>query len=154
MNKIIRLSLFEKILGSGFGTGYLRFATGTWGSVLAFLIYFFILRYSYNLLIVLIFISYFLGIILGTKFEKVYGKDPKEFTLDEFTGSWISVIIVENNILLLIIAFFIWRILDISKPFPANIAENLHGGLGIMLDDVISGLYTAILILFIKIYIL
>ena len=46
---------------------------------------------------------------------------------------------------MLILSFILWRILDITKPFPANKAENLKGGLGIIMDDVISGMYSLII---------
>jgi phosphatidylglycerophosphatase A len=86
------------------------------------------------------------GIKLGNKFENVYGKDPSQFTLDELAGTWISLILVPKTILFLGVTFFIWRLLDILKPFPARLSEKLKGGWGIMMDDIISGFYTLILV--------
>jgi phosphatidylglycerophosphatase A len=77
--------------------------------------------------------------------EKILGKDPKECTIDEFVGTWISFLFLPKNIIILIIAFLLWRILDILKPPPANKMENLREGWGIMLDDVVSGFYTMLI---------
>jgi len=56
-------------------------------------------------------------------------------------GMWITLLFIPKKIWFIILAFIIWRILDIVKPFPANIAEKLKGGLGIMMDDIIAGIY-------------
>lgn len=85
------------------------------------------------------------GIIVGTKFESEYGKDPSECTVDEVVGTWISLIALPKSLLITVTAFFLWRILDIIKPPPARNLERLNGGLGIMIDDVISGIYTLII---------
>ena len=141
----MKLNNFEKILGSGFYSGYFPVASGTVGSLAALIIYF-IPGFEQWFIIVpltLIFAAY--GIYVGTKFEIVYGKDPAECTIDEIVGMWISLIALPKTILIAIGAFLLWRILDIIKPPPARNLERLKGGIGIMIDDVISGLYTLII---------
>jgi phosphatidylglycerophosphatase A len=141
----LKLNNFEKILGSGFYSGYFPVASGTLGSLAALIIYF-IPGFEQWFIIVpltLIFAAY--GIYVGTKFEIVYGKDPAECTIDEIVGMWISLIALPKTILIAIGAFLLWRILDIIKPPPARNLERLKGGIGIMIDDVISGLYTLII---------
>ena len=141
----MKLNIFEKILGSGFYSGYFPVASGTVGSLAALIIYF-IPGFEQWFIIVpltLIFAAY--GIYVGTKFENVYGKDPAECTIDEIVGMWISLIALPKTILIAICAFLLWRILDIIKPPPARNLERLKGGIGIMIDDVISGLYTLII---------
>ena len=81
-----------------------------------------------------------------TKFEKIYGRDPKQCTIDEFVGTWISLLFIPKKALYIAIAFIIWRILDIVKPYPANQIEKIEGGIGVMFDDIISGLYALIVI--------
>lgn len=88
---------------------------------------------------------FFWGISLGNRFEKVYGKDPSKCTVDELVGTWIAFLYIPKDPVSLGIAFVLWRLFDIIKVYPANIAENLEGGLGIMLDDVISAIYSLIL---------
>jgi phosphatidylglycerophosphatase A len=97
------------------------------------------------LLMILISLFIAVGVLLGSKFEKVHGKDPSIFTLDEVVGTWISLLFIKKTIYFVLIAFIIWRILDILKPYPANLVEKIEGGWGIMLDDIISGIYTLII---------
>jgi phosphatidylglycerophosphatase A len=139
MNKI------EQFLGSGFLTGYIPFASGTWASLAALAIYWLpgFERPEVMIPITIAFTIY--GILIGNKFEKKYGKDPAECTIDEVIGMWISLLFLPKRLLVSIAAFFIWRVLDIVKPPVARQVEALPGGLGIMLDDVVSALYTLIL---------
>lgn len=141
----MKINLFERFIGSGFFTGYSPVASGTVGSLAAIIIY---LIPGFEKLFVIIpatllFIVY--GIYIGTKFETEYGKDPSQCTVDEVVGTWISLIALPKTIGIIIAAFFLWRILDIIKPPPARNLEQLKGGLGIMIDDVISGIYTLII---------
>jgi len=141
----LKINFFEKFIGSGFYSGYFPVASGTVGSLAAIVIY---LIPGFERLVIiipatLIFIVY--GMFLGTKFESLYGKDPAECTVDEVVGTWISIIALPKTFWIIVGAFFIWRILDIIKPPPAKNLERLKGGLGIMIDDVISALYTLII---------
>ncbi|MBI5726956.1 MAG: phosphatidylglycerophosphatase A [Ignavibacteriales bacterium] len=139
------MNTLEKFLGSGFYTGYIPFASGTFGSLSALLIYW-IPGFEQPVIIIpaIVFVTLY-GIVLGNKFEKVYGKDPSECTIDEVSGMWISLLFLPKTIILSIVAFFIWRALDIFKPYPANRFEKFNGGTGIMLDDVMSGIYTCLI---------
>ncbi len=138
-----QINWFEKIVGSGFYTGYIPFASGTFGSLAALIIYFIIPKSEdYRALLFLIILFTITGIIVAGKFEKFYGKDPAECTVDEWVGTWISLINLPKDFLWIGISFLIWRILDIIKPFPAGQFEELNGGIGIMADDIISGFYT------------
>lgn len=143
---IRKLNLIEKIIGSAFYTGYIKYASGTFGSLAALIIYLVPGFENPTLMLIAISISIAVGIKLGRKFEVFYGKDPSEFTLDEVTGTWISLILVPKTILFITISFVIWRLLDIVKPFPAGAAEKLKGGWGIMMDDIVSGIYTMFLV--------
>lgn len=142
----MNLNLFEKILGSAFFTGYIKFASGTFGSLAAILIYLIPGFENPTIMLIAISVSTVVGIKLGTKFEAVYGKDPSQFVLDEVVGTWISLIFVPKTILFVSLSFIIWRIMDILKPFPARTVEKLKGGKGIVLDDIISAIYTLVLI--------
>ncbi|MFI5237831.1 MAG: phosphatidylglycerophosphatase A [Ignavibacteriales bacterium] len=141
----MKINFFEKFIGSGFYTGYFPIASGTVGSLAAIIIY--LIPGFENLFVIipttLIFMGY--GIFIGTKFENQYGKDPSECTADEVVGTWISLLALPKTLWIIVATFFLWRILDIIKPPPARNLERLKGGLGIMIDDVISGLYTLII---------
>jgi phosphatidylglycerophosphatase A len=134
------------MLGSGFFTGYMPIVPGTFGSLAALLIYF-IPGFEKPVIIIpaiIVFMVY--GIYVGNKFDKVYGKDPRQCTIDELVGMWISLLFLPKRIVVSVIAFIVWRVFDIVKPFPARNLEKLEGGLGIMIDDVVAGFYSLIVL--------
>lgn len=138
-------------LGSGMFSGYIPFAPGTFGSLFALVIYLIPGFDEYIIIIPAIIISFLVGLLLGNYFELLYGKDPKQFTLDEFVGTWIALLSLPHSFIEIIIIFIIWRFFDISKVYPANKLEALKGGLGIMMDDVVSGMYSLIIIYIFKV---
>ena len=142
----MKLNFVEKLLGSGFYTGYIPFISGTFGSLAALIIYYIPGFENPLILIPAIIIFTFYGIYVGNKFESVYGKDPSQCTIDEIVGMWISLLFLPKILLLSFLTFLLWRILDIIKPFPARNFEKLKGGLGIMLDDITSGVYSLIIV--------
>jgi phosphatidylglycerophosphatase A len=85
---------------------------------------------------------FFLGIWVSGEVEKNEGKDPQVVVIDEFVGQWIALLFLPRILWIFISGFVIFRILDIIKPFPAADLEEIEGGRGILLDDVIAGIYT------------
>ena len=144
-----QINLFEKIVGSALFTGYIPFASGTFGSLVAVIIYFVPGFEKLWIIIPAIILLFIYGVYVAFKFEKVYGKDPSQCTIDEVVGTWIALIALPKTIFITLTSFLIWRLLDIVKPFPARTSENLKGGWGIMIDDVISGFYSLIVVHFI-----
>lgn len=142
----MKINIIEKTIGSGLFTGYIKFAPGTFASFVAVLIYMIPGFENPGTMIFFISVLFVLGISISSKFEEIYGKDPKQCTIDEFVGTWVTLLFVPKTLVFIPIAFVIWRIFDIIKPFPANIAEKIKGGWGIMLDDVIAGFYSFILV--------
>lgn len=142
----MKINQIEKLIGSGFYTGFLPKASGTFASLLAFL--FFLIPGFENptLLIFIISLSIVSGIKIANKFESVYGKDPSQFTLDEFIGTWITFLFIPKKIWYLVPAFILWRLLDILKPFPVKKLESIKGGWGVVLDDVMAGIYSFMII--------
>jgi phosphatidylglycerophosphatase A len=142
----VKLNPIEKAFGSGFFTGYIKGVPGTYASIAALLIYWIPGFENPLILISAIVVFFFYGIHLGSRFEKFYGEDPKECTIDEFVGMWIALLFLPKKPEISILAFIIWRIADIIKPFPANKLEKIGGGLGIMLDDLVAGLYSLMIL--------
>jgi phosphatidylglycerophosphatase A len=144
LNFYDRLKLF---FASGFLTGYFPIASGTVGSFLAILIYLFIPGFSEPYILV-IFILFFLiiGIYTSDFAEKVYGFDPPEVVIDEIVGMWITMLFVPKTFVLSAIGFLLFRVFDIIKPFPAKQSQQIKGGLGIMIDDLIAGFYSLIIL--------
>ena len=148
-----QINWFEKLIGSGFYTGYVPIASGTFGSLVAIVIYIIPGFERLEIIIPAIILLFFYGLFVSSKFEKVYGKDPSQCTVDEVVGTWIALIALPKSFLIVFTTFLIWRVLDIIKPFPARTSEKLPGGFGIMIDDVISGFYTSVIVhLFVYIF--
>ena len=134
------------MLGSGFYTGYIPFAPGTFGSLAALILYTIPGFESLAVIVPIIIIFSFYGIFIGNKFESMYGKDPSQCTIDEMVGMWISLLFLPKTLFISVTAFFIWRAMDIIKPYPARQLEKLNGGLGIMIDDVVASVYSLIIV--------
>ena len=147
----------SKAITTLFGAGYIKYAPGTIGSILTVLIWFIIYTafgqiYFLGLFIILTAGSYNLIKIYLSVYSK---KDPQEIIIDEFIGISIPLLFVSSyqsyfEILLVFVSF---RIFDILKIYPVNKAEMLDGPMGIILDDVIAGIYTLIILLVFQIVI-
>ncbi|NPV12380.1 MAG: phosphatidylglycerophosphatase A [Ignavibacteria bacterium] len=132
---------------TGFFTGYFPFASGTVGSFLAILFYLFIPGFDEPYLLVpLILLFLVIGIYTSDFAEKVYGIDPPQVVIDEIVGMWFTMLFVPKTFLLAAIGFVLFRIFDIIKPCPARQSQDIKGGLGIMLDDLIAGFYSLIIL--------
>lgn len=142
----MKINFAEKIIGSGLMTGFLPGATGTYGSIAALFIYLIPGFENPSYMIFLISLSILIGVPIAIKFEKKYGIDPKQFTLDEFIGMWISLLFLPKKIWFILMAFVIWRAFDILKPFPIRRLEKIKNGWGVILDDVLAGIYSFALI--------
>jgi phosphatidylglycerophosphatase A len=122
------------------------------GIALYFLIYLAFGRISWAVHGVLVILLFFPALKLCSDGERFYGKkDPPEVVIDEVLGIWISLLFHPFSVIKAVLAFFIFRILDILKPFPAGRAQGLKGGLGVMMDDVVAGIYTNLIIFAISI---
>ncbi len=141
--KIKRFIIFA--LASGFGSGYLPLLPGTAGSFCA-LIIFLLLPLGDQIWLVIIAITFLAGIRIGDIVEKEYGKDPGFVVIDEFAGQWLTFLFLPLDFSLLVAGFILFRIFDIIKPFPANHAQKINGGLGIMLDDIIAAVYAQVVL--------
>lgn len=141
-----KLDFVTKFIGSGFFTGYSPIASGTVGSAIA-LLFFLIPNFSslYSIIPATI-ILFVIGGFVADKMEKAYGQDPSVVTVDEIVGMWLSLWFIQITILNVFLAFLIFRILDILKPYPAGEFDKRSGGWNIMLDDVIAGLYTNVIL--------
>ena len=141
----MKINLLEKIIGSGLFSGYFPVASGTIGSLVAMMIYIIPGFEQLHIILPTSILFFLIGIPIGNKFENIYGKDPAQCTVDEVVGTWVSLIALPKTIAISIITFMIWRILDIIKPPPARYVERFKGGFGIMSDDIISAVYTLII---------
>ena len=139
-------SLFTKLFASALFSGYSPIASGTVGSVVALAFYFIPGFESPWIFGITTGFVFFFGYRTAATMERYYGHDPSEVTIDEVVGMWISLFLLPKKLWVVIAAFFLFRLFDIIKPFPARKFDEMHGGFGIMMDDVIAGLYTNIIL--------
>ena len=128
------------------GIGHLPFAPGTWGAFAALPISWPILFYGGTVtLLTIAFILFLLGCFVTHLYEaRTKNKDPSCVVLDEFVGQMIVLSIAPLNIGSFLLAFVLFRIADILKPWPVSWADQkIKGGIGIMLDDIIAAAYAA-----------
>ena len=128
-----------------FGIGFLPIS-GTIGSLIAIFVYFIFYNYL-NLLsfIVFIILIFFYSIFFLDKTikESFSTSDPKEIVIDEFIGQSIPLLLCENNFFLIILSFLLFRLFDITKPWPASYFDlKIKNANGVLMDDIIAGLYT------------
>jgi phosphatidylglycerophosphatase A len=152
------------------GVGFIPLAPGTFGSVVGIGLWAIVrggvlamlwplagrnnlnlLHISYGLIaaqLISVVIVTLLGTWAASRVEKLHGaKDPQKVVVDEVAGQFIALIAVPiqfESWWTIILAFLLFRFFDIVKPYPARNFEHLHGGLGIMADDVVAGIYAAI----------
>ena len=149
MESKIRASLdsLKKLIATLFFTGYAPLAPATVGSALVAVIYFFFFS-SLEVVEWLIVLTtvFFVGVYTAHGMEREWGKDPGRVVIDEAVGYLVTVAFLPHSLGLAIAGFFIFRILDIAKPLPARQLESLPGGWGIVVDDVIAGIYGNLLL--------
>ena len=133
---------FWRISSTFFYLGKIPIAPGTVASLATLLIWPLIpLNYFYQIFILII--LFIIGIISSRIISKEMNeKDPSEIVIDEVVGMGISLFMLPNEIILYLFAFIIFRILDILKPSFIYSIQKLPNGWGIMLDDVVAGIFT------------
>ena len=147
-----------------FGIGYSKYASGTVASFVTCVIFYSLYSVGYLesrgiYLICIIIIIFFLSILLIDKFSDVFDKkDAQEIVIDEFVGQNIPLFFLlfiplntatynKDFMILIVLSFIFFRFFDILKPYPINLIDKkMKNGLGVMLDDVIAGIFSALLI--------
>ncbi len=142
MNQIIIL------IATGLYVGLLPFAPGVWGAALAMVFWYFCKKLHLLIYLVIILGIFMIGVYTSDVAESMFGKlDASPIVIDEILGIFISLAKVPDRKTVWVFGFIIFMILDGLKPFPASwLDANLHGGLGIMLDDAVAGIYTFLLL--------
>ena len=127
-----------------FYAGYFPAGPGTFTSAVGVLIYFGLYRHPgiYVLVTVLVTIA---GLATSSRMERMVGKkDPGCIVIDEVAGIMIALFLLPPVPSVLWTAFFLFRAFDMFKIYPVNKYEHLPGGVGVMLDDIVAGLYTCL----------
>lgn len=125
--------------------GYFPIAPGTVGSAAGLVVYA-VLRWlglGPQVDAALILGLFALGTWSGTHAERYFGgTDPGPGVVDEVVGMLITLLLLPVSVPVAIAGFFVFRVLDVIKPYPASRLEHLHGGLGMMADDAMSAVYS------------
>ena len=144
------------LIGSGFGSGFSPVAPGTAGALLAFGVWY---LYSFLLppvtvlwvTVALILLFTAAGVWASDRLITYWGEDPKRVVVDEMVGTWIALLAVPAAHLWYgLAAFALFRLFDIWKPLGIRRMERLPGGIGIMMDDVLSGVYGFVILLVVR----
>ena len=136
------------IIATGFYSGNLPKAPGTWGSLVGLLLFFILHALSLPAYLAVVAGLFVVGSFAAGEAEKILdNSDPGVVVIDEIVGMLITMIAVPATPLTMVLGFILFRIFDIVKPFPVNFFDQrFHGGLGIMLDDVMAGIYSLIIL--------
>tara|TARA_B100001121_G_scaffold307439_1_gene328941 strand:+ start:355 stop:807 length:453 start_codon:yes stop_codon:yes gene_type:complete len=146
-----------KFILTGFYIGKIKYAPGTFGTLLAIPI--FLLIYDFNLItkISIVFLLFLISLfLLSQSYKKQVFKDidDKSIVIDEVIGYLIFIVFFDNTLFVLFSSFFIFRLFDIVKPYPISLIDKkMKNALGVILDDIIAGLFSGIT-LFIIIHVL
>lgn len=135
-------------LAFGLGSGAAPYAPGTFGTAMAVLIYCLLPPMSVLVYVVFLLITSLIGVYLCDKTSKDLGvHDHGGIVWDEFVGYWITMFLAPEGWVWIILGFIFFRIFDIWKPWPIKwVDKEVHGGVGIMLDDVLAGIMAALCI--------
>jgi phosphatidylglycerophosphatase A len=136
----------ERVIATCFYLGKLPYAPGSAGSLGALILWFF-LPLDFLIHSIMILILFIVGVYSSKKVEEeLEADDPSEIVIDEVVGMGISLFMLPHSVILYFLAFCIFRVFDIFKPSFIFHVQNLPGGWGVMLDDVLAGVFTLTII--------
>ncbi len=151
-----------RLVATGLFVGYIPWASGTFGSLVGVAAYLIPGANDPPVLAAMIIAGFVLGTAAAHRVARAEGNrlsttagitkelfqpgathaaDPSIVVIDEIVGMWISLLWLPKTLPAILLAFILFRVMDIIKPEPARLMERLPYGLGIMLDDVIAGIY-------------
>jgi phosphatidylglycerophosphatase A len=159
------IPFFTNLVATGLFSGYIPWASGTFGTLVGILIYILPGVEDPAVLSTMIVLGFFVGVWASGRVASIVGHkltrsaelakstfqpgeheaaDPSIVVIDEIVGMWIALLFVPKSAVAIVIAFFAFRAFDILKPPPAQQFERIPSGWGIMLDDVVAGIYANI----------
>lgn len=158
-----KFPLIPKLLATSFGFGFLPVAPGTWGAIFAIILWLplFLLAprdYVFWVTVLATVVYCIAGTWASNIAEKYWGKDPVIACADETVGQWISLLpmswLSTSYWWEIFVALALFRFFDIYKPLGIRKLEKLPGGIGMMADDILAGIYSAFLMIILNIIII
>ena len=155
MNKII--SIFTTL----FGIGYSPIAPGTIGSIFSIVFLFFLIKFvSYSFLVIIFLIILFTSLKLIEKYSNLLkSHDSSTIVIDEFLGIFLIILFYDylkftNDFIMFLLILILFRFFDILKIFPINwVDKNIKNSFGVVLDDLLAGVYSIIVLYSINVFI-
>jgi phosphatidylglycerophosphatase A len=145
MNKFRREVVM--FLAQGAYSGRAPVAPGTAGTAVGVLVYLGVRRLSPEAYVLLCFLIVLIGMWIADRAEGLLGKkDHPSIVIDEIAGYLVAMFMVPHGWSFVIIGFLLFRIFDIIKPYPLKRLQNLHGGIGVMVDDIGAGIYANVVL--------
>jgi len=143
-DKVFSLSNPVHFFALGFGSGLLPIAPGTWGTLVTIPIYWVLMTLETSLTVYLLvcLVMFIVGIGLCSRATVDAGvHDHRAIVWDEMVGYLVTMLLLPFEWMWIIAGFFVFRFFDVVKPWPISwVDRNVHGGFGIMVDDVLAGL--------------
>ena len=137
-----------KLLATGFGSGLSPVAPGTIGTLVGISVCLFSLPLIWPLRFLFVIVISALAVFISGRAEMIYSKkDDQRIVIDEIAGFQVAMLPVAITGLHLCLAFVLFRIFDIWKPFPVSKLQDLPGGWGVVMDDVGAGIYAGVVML-------
>ena len=147
-----RMRQFILFSATGFGVGYSPIAPGTLGTLIAIPLYYFLSEIPSPLYEITLVGFFFLSVWISENAEIFFGKkDDQRIVIDEMMGFFITMLWLPKTPLFLLAGFILFRVFDIFKPFPIRRFEKVRGGFGVVLDDVMAGIFANVILRFIMI---
>ncbi len=142
---------FSTFIASLFLIGFIPFAPGTFGTLASYGIYLLLPAWLYDgtcpyLMPMLIVALALLAVVICKKAEDILGEDHGSIVLDELLGYFVATLFLPHNWLIGLYAFILFRVFDIAKPFPINRSQKLPGGWGVVVDDLLAGVYANVIL--------
>jgi phosphatidylglycerophosphatase A len=136
---------------SVFGLGYIKYASGTFGSLAGVLFWALFVPDVYIFQIFVIAAIFIISVLFSSLAENIYNKnDDRRIVVDEVVGVWVSVAFLPKTFTFLFLGFLLFRVFDIGKPLFIREVQKIKGGLGITVDDVIAGIFTNVILQILK----
>ncbi len=139
------MRFISNLIATGFYVGYVPLLPGTMGSLLGAFLYWLLPSSTAPSFLIVIAVLFFVGAWASTEVEKqTETRDNQKIVIDEVVGVLITLALFEKELIWMGVGFILFRVFDIIKLFPANYSERLPGGWGVMMDDVVAGVYGAV----------
>lgn len=142
----------EKIIGTFFFTGFFPFAPATFASAVFCLLYALLPGGEWMAHPLVLLLTLVVSIPVATRLERRYGHDPSCAVIDEVVGLQVILVAARPTAVGVLLVFFLFRLFDIVKPFPARRSQDLPGGFGVVADDVLAGIYTRLALVVISFF--